>query len=170
MLEKILVVGRQLQAQQLARDFTQRLYAADDAGDIWTLIESSDPDLILFDADVPHDTIRLSLDIFQEREINIPVVAVCSRDRTDHANELLDAGVFDILRDYEDTKRMGQVIDKLQNVRTASDSEFFLENCPASVPIVGKSPSMKKTMHMIRMVASSSCNPVLIIGKTGKNR
>jgi CheY-like chemotaxis protein len=81
MLEKILVVGRQPQAQQLARSFTQRLYAADNAGDIWTLIESSEPDLILFDADIPHDTIHLSLDIFQKKEINIPVVAVCSKDR-----------------------------------------------------------------------------------------
>jgi DNA-binding NtrC family response regulator len=170
MLEKILVVGRQLQAQQLARDFTQRLYAADDAGDIWTLIESSDPDLILFDADVPHDAIHLSLDVFRNREINIPVVAVCPKERTDHVNKLLNAGVFDVVDDYEDISRMGQIVDKLQNTGAASESEFFLADCPASVPIVGKSQAMQKTMRMIRMVASSSCNPVLIVGKTGTGK
>ncbi len=168
MLEKILVVGRQLQAQQLARNFTQRLYAADDAGDIWTLIESSEPDLILFDADVPHDTIHLSLATFQKREINIPVVTVCPKEHTEHVNRLLDAGVFDVVDDYEDVSRMGQIIDKLQNIE--AESEFFLADCPASVPIVGKSPSMQKTMQMIRVVASSSCNPVLIVGKTGTGK
>ncbi|MHC5155688.1 MAG: response regulator, partial [Planctomycetota bacterium] len=115
MLEKILVVGRQLQAQQLARSFTQRLYAADNAGDIWALIESSDPDLILFDADVPHDTIHQSLDVFQERKIDIPVVAICSKERTEHADKLLGAGVFDIVNDYEDISRMGQIVDKLKS-------------------------------------------------------
>ena len=116
MLEKILVVGRQLKAQQLARNFTQRLYAADNAGDIWALIESNEPDLILFDADIPHDTIHLSLDLFQKKEINIPVVAVCPKDRTDHVNKLLDTGVFDVLHDYEDISRMGQIIDKVKNI------------------------------------------------------
>ena len=168
MLEKILVVGKQLQAQQLARNFTQRLYAADSADDIWTLIESSDPDMILFDADIPHDTIHLSLGVFQNREINIPVVAVCSTKRTEHVDKLLDAGVFDVVDDYEDVSRMGQIVDKLQNA--GSESEFFLEDCPASVPIVGKSQAMQKTMRMIRMVASSSCNPVLIVGKTGTGK
>ena len=170
MLEKILVVGKQLQAQKLARDFTQRLYAADDAGDIWTLIESSDPDLILFDADVPHDAIHLSLDVFRNREINIPVVAICPKERTDHVNKLLNAGVFDVVDNYEDISRMGQIVDKLQNTGAASESEFFLADCPASVPIVGKSQAMQKTMRMIRMVASSSCNPVLIVGKTGTGK
>jgi two-component system response regulator AtoC len=170
MLEKILVVGRQPQAQQLARNFTQRLYAADNAGDIWALIESSEPDLILFDADIPHDTIHLSLDIFQKKEINIPVVAVCSKDRTDHVNKLLDTGVFDVLHDYEDISHMGQIIDRLKNTGVASESKFFLEDCPPSVPIVGKSPAMQKTIRMIRMVASSACNPVLIVGKTGTGK
>ncbi|MHC5190651.1 MAG: sigma 54-interacting transcriptional regulator [Planctomycetota bacterium] len=170
MLEKILVVGRQLQAQQLARSFTQRLYAADNAGDIWALIESSDPDLILFDADVPHDTIHQSLDVFQERKIDIPVVAICSKERTEHADKLLGAGVFDIVNDYEDISRMGQIVDKLKSTGAPSDSEFFLTDCPPSVPIVGKSPAMQKTMRMIRMVASSSCNPVLIVGKTGTGK
>ncbi|MHC4236653.1 MAG: sigma 54-interacting transcriptional regulator, partial [Planctomycetota bacterium] len=170
MLEKILVVGRQLQAQQLARSFTQRLYAADNAGDIWALIESSDPDLILFDADVPHDTIHQSLDVFQERKIDIPVVAICSKERTEHADKLLGAGVFDIVNNYDDISRMGQIVDKLKSTGAPSDSEFFLTDCPPSVPIVGKSPAMQKTMRMIRMVASSSCNPVLIVGKTGPGK
>ncbi|MHC4554791.1 MAG: hypothetical protein ACYSUS_05770, partial [Planctomycetota bacterium] len=97
-------------------------------------MESSEPDLILFDADIPHDTIHLSLDIFQKKEINIPVVAVCSKDRTDHVNKLLDTGVFDVLHDYEDISHMGQIIDKLKNTGAASESKFFLEDCPPSVP------------------------------------
>jgi DNA-binding NtrC family response regulator len=170
MLEKILVVGKQLQAQQLVRDFTQRLYAADDAGDIWALIESSDPDMILFDADIPHNIIHRSLDTFRKREIDIPIVAICHKEQTDQAEKLLDAGIFAIVNDYEDVSRMGQIVDKLKNAGTTSESVFFLPDCPDSVPIVGKSPAMQRTMRMIRIVASSSCNPVLIVGKTGTGK
>ena len=170
MLEKILVVGKQPQAQQLARKFTQRLYAADDACDIWALIESTEPDLVFFDDGTPHDTIHLSLDILRKRKINIPVVVICPKKHTDHMNKLLDMGVFDVLHNYEDISRMGQVIDRLKNSKIATESEFFLEDCPPSVPIVGKSPAMQKTLRMIHMVASSSCNPVLIIGQTGTGK
>ncbi|MHC4291139.1 MAG: sigma 54-interacting transcriptional regulator [Planctomycetota bacterium] len=170
MLEKILVVGKQPQAQQLARNFAQRLYAADDAADIWSLIESTEPDLILFDAGNSHDTVHLSLDIFRKKEINAPVVVICPKEHTDHVNKLLDTGAFDVIHDYGDIGRMGQIIDRLKNSEISTESEFFLEDCPPSIPIVGKSPGMQKTLRMIRIVASSACNPVLIIGKTGTGK
>lgn len=170
MLEKILVVGKQPQTQQLVKNFTQRLYAADDAGDIWALIESTEPDLLLFDTGIPHHAVHLALDVFRKKEIDIPVVVICPKEHSDHVNKLLGAGVFDVLHDYEDTSRMGQIIDRLKNAKIATEDEFFLEDCPPSIPIVGKSPSMQKTLRTIHMVASSSCNPVLIIGQTGTGK
>ena len=52
-LEKILVVGRQPKTQQVARPFTKKLYAADEVADIWELLKAADPNLIVFDADIP---------------------------------------------------------------------------------------------------------------------
>ena len=170
MLEKILVIGRHPEAQQLARNFAQSLYAADYADDIGAVIENSEPDLVLFDAGVHPDAIHLSLETFRNRELNTPVVVFCPKEHTDHTNKLRDCGVFDVLHDYEDISRMGQVVDRLKNSNIATESDFFLENCPPSIPIVGKSPAMHKTLRMIHMVASSSCNPVLIIGQTGTGK
>ncbi len=41
---------------------------------------------------------------------------------------------------------------------------------PSSVSIVGRSESTLKALKMIRLVAQSSCNPVLIVGETGTGK
>ncbi len=48
--------------------------------------------------------------------------------------------------------------------------EFFSTKCPVSVDIVGKSPEMLKTLETIHTVATSRCNPILIIGETGTGK
>lgn len=50
------------------------------------------------------------------------------------------------------------------------DSRFFMEDCPSSVSIVGKSKAMMQTLRMVRLVAQSNCNPVLIVGETGTGK
>jgi transcriptional regulator with PAS, ATPase and Fis domain len=48
--------------------------------------------------------------------------------------------------------------------------EFFLDDCPAPVRLAGKSKSMRESLHTIRVVAQSRCNPVLIVGETGTGK
>ena len=47
---------------------------------------------------------------------------------------------------------------------------YFSPHCPPSVPLVGKSSAMLETLKLIRMVAQSQCNPVLILGETGTGK
>ena len=59
--------------------------------------------------------------------------------------------------------------------RSAADSEkdesaFFAEDYAASVCMVGRSRAFVKTLGMIRLVAASRCNPVLIVGETGTGK
>ena len=62
-------------------------------------------------------------------------------------------------------------VDENQNTRAAEGwEEFFAENCPQSVDIVGKSRDMLATLDTIKTVAHSRCNPVLIVGKTGTGK
>jgi two-component system NtrC family response regulator len=169
MVEKVLVVGKQQQAQQLAKAFTKNLYAADDTNDIWPLIHSVEPNLILFDNDIPHDDVHVSLKSLKDNNLNIPAVVICSEENIHLKEELLKAGAFDVLHHYEDVCRMRHVIDKLNN-HISGESKFFMPDCPSSVPIVGKSSGLQKTVQMIRIVALSACNPVLIVGETGTGK
>jgi two-component system response regulator HydG len=47
---------------------------------------------------------------------------------------------------------------------------YFSENCPAGVLMAGRSAAMDKVLEIIRIVAQSRCNPVLIVGKTGTGK
>jgi two-component system NtrC family response regulator len=48
--------------------------------------------------------------------------------------------------------------------------EFFCDDCPPTVPIVGKSPAMTAVLKTLRMVAESGCNPLLVVGATGTGK
>ena len=47
---------------------------------------------------------------------------------------------------------------------------FFAAGCPATVPMVGQSEEMRRTLETVRLVADSPCNPVLIVGETGTGK
>ncbi len=49
-------------------------------------------------------------------------------------------------------------------------SRFFAEDYAASIPIVGRSKAIVNTLKMIKLVAASKCNPVLIVGETGTGK
>lgn len=170
MVEKLLVVGKRPQAQQLARTFTKKLYAADDTADIWPLVNSVEPNLILFDHDIPHNELHMSLKSLQANQVDIPAIVMCPVDDIALKQKLLMAGAFDVLHDYEDHCHMKRVIDRLKYNDALSQSDFFIPDCPSCVPIVGKSQAMQRTVQMVRNVAASACNPVLIVGETGTGK
>ena len=47
---------------------------------------------------------------------------------------------------------------------------YFSDARPTSVPIVGRSEGMREAIDMLRMVAESGCDPVLILGDTGTGK
>lgn len=170
-LEKILVVGRQPKTQQLARPFTKKLYAADEVGDVWELIEAVDPNLILFDTDIPKQQIREALSTLQEKSIQLPVLIMGKIEDQVLKESLLEYEVADCIENPDDAGAIGQAIERLQ--QPGSDGtydRFFIEDCPSSVSIVGKSRAISQSLRMIRMVAQSACNPILIVGETGTGK
>lgn len=172
-LEKILVVGKEPNTQQLARSFSQQLFAADQPDDIWELIDSIDLDLILFGETIPHRQTCSCLETINSKSIDIPVVVITDENNSEHADQMIELGAYDCIKGQSDTKRLGDIIDRIQNPSTSGtkqDNLFFSEDCPSSVSIVGKSPAIAKALKMIRLVAKSACNPVLIVGETGTGK
>jgi two-component system response regulator AtoC len=172
-LENILVVGKDSKTQQLARPFTKQLFSADDANDTWEMIASVQPHLILLGSGIGHKQLCSFLEIKEAKSIDTPVVIIGDKNTPQHADQLLSLGAYDYIKGENDHERLGQVIDRIENANTEIDPErnrFFSQNCPSSVSIVGRSESTLKALKMIRLVAQSSCNPVLIVGETGTGK
>jgi transcriptional regulator with PAS, ATPase and Fis domain len=169
-VDKILVVGKHPEAQQLIRPYAAQLYAADNAGDIQQFAASVEPDLIIFDAAVPDQTITHTVQTLRENKVNTPVIIIRPQDYKENEQSLRQIGVLDIVFGYEDSGRMGVIIDRLANGNSETDDRFFIDDCPPSVSIVGKSPAIQRSIRMIRLVAQSTCNPILIIGETGTGK
>ena len=51
-----------------------------------------------------------------------------------------------------------------------STSRFFAEDLAGSVSMVGKSAAIRNALRMIRLVAGSRCDPILIVGETGTGK
>ena len=172
-LENILVVGKDPKTQQLARPFTERLFSADDTDDTWQMIESIQPHLILVGSGISHKKLCSFLQISQAKCIDTPVVIIGDNDSPQHADHFISLGAYDYLKGESDHQRLAQVIERIKSNGSESDNDktrYFCEDCPSSVSIVGRSESTLKALKMIRLVAESSCNPVLIVGETGTGK
>jgi len=89
------------------------------------------------------------------------------------AVEFVRAGALDYLGEPLEPEAFGRLVDRVrQEVSRASDGRerFFCSECPRDVAMVGKSPAMTRTLEIIRRVAESRCNPVLVIGETGTGK
>jgi transcriptional regulator with PAS, ATPase and Fis domain len=51
-----------------------------------------------------------------------------------------------------------------------SACDFFSEELASSVFMVGRSPAVVNALRMIRLVAGSQCNPILVVGETGTGK
>ena len=64
---------------------------------------------------------------------------------------------------------------KIKNKPKAVDSEknisdFFAEEWASSISMVGRSKATLHKLKMIKLVAASRCNPVLVVGETGTGK
>jgi len=171
-LESILIVGKAGKTQQLARPFTNRLFAADDVDDLHQMIDSVTPDLIIFDTDAGNEQIASYLSGPQHSSHHIPVVIIGCGKAAGESKHFVNLGAYDYINGKNDHCRLGQIIDSIKNTRkqNGSDAIYYSPTCPAAVSMVGKSPAIEQSLRMLNLVAQSSCNPVLIVGETGTGK
>ncbi|MHC4572533.1 MAG: sigma 54-interacting transcriptional regulator [Planctomycetota bacterium] len=174
-LRRVVAVSKDIEVQRLGRHVAQEVFAADDLIEALDIIEMVNPDLILldhrFDLHVPQ-----FLSSTRERSINAPVVVVGNDENdTDSPARFMKMGVYEYLQSRQDCNRLEQIVSRLKNGPEStnpdrSTSDFFAEDYAASVSMVGRSRTFVKTLGMIRLVAASRCNPVLIAGETGTGK
>lgn len=171
-LERILIVGRQSTTQQIARLFAKTLYAADAVDDLWELLESVEPNLLIFDAGIARADILQALQALHQKGLCQPVLIFGPLNDSDLESFLSECKWAQCVENAENTDQVGKAVSRLLQPEgeTCADSRFFMEDCPSSVSIVGKSKAMMQTLRMVRLVAQSNCNPVLIVGETGTGK
>lgn len=177
-LSRILVVGKEPELHQLARQVGREVFAADSPADALNLIETINPDLILLDHRFGPEHIRELLNTADKNSNNIPVVAVGDDDSdTEQAAEFIRMGACDYLQGKHDYSRLEQIVSRIKSKSPnkvgdtqENMSRFFAEDFAASIPIVGHSKAIVSTLKMIKLIAASRCNPVLIMGETGTGK
>ncbi|MHC4556716.1 MAG: sigma 54-interacting transcriptional regulator [Planctomycetota bacterium] len=188
-LRRIVAVSRDPELQRLAQQFSQEVFGADDLVDALDIVQTVNPSLILFDRRFNPSHIREFLNRADKNSAEVPVVVVGGNDGdTELSAAFMQMGAYDYLQGIQDYSRLEQIIDGIENKSKATDwdskhkngcsqtnseqgtSSFFAEDLAGSVCMAGKSSAILNTLKMIKLVAGSRCNPILIVGETGTGK
>jgi len=175
-LNRVVVVSRDAEIHNLARQVGQQLFVADDVAEVLDLTRTIKPDLAILDRryDTEHTgSFTKAKDKFSP---DIPVVIVSKGQ--DESRPSKTAGLADNchhLHSVRDIDKLRQIASGIRskaaadNTRPGEDWPFANE-LASSVNMVGRSKAMLKTLELIELVASSRCNPILITGETGTGK
>jgi len=195
-LRRIVVVSKDPEVQQLAQEYGQEVFGADNLTDALDVVQTVNPDLVLFDHRFGPRHINEFCDRADKNSIDVPIVVVGGDDNnTDLSTEFIQTGAYDYLKSRQDYAQLEQIINRIKinppksqgRVKSKrppphiyhpegcshseqSTSRFFAEDLAASVSMVGCSKAILNTLKMIKLVADSRCNPILIVGETGTGK
>jgi len=174
-LRNVVTVGKETEVHQLARQVGRELFAADDIAEASDITRRINPDLILFDHRFNPNCIQEFLST-TDKNSGVHVVVVGSDENNIHFPEqFIEAGAHYYLRGKQDHHLLAKIANKIKSKLDLGDSknntgDFFANDLAASVSMVGQSKAILNALKMIKLVAASQCNPVLIVGETGTGK
>jgi DNA-binding NtrC family response regulator len=165
------------QIHGIARELAQEVFAADDLPEAAEIISAVSPDLVVFDGTFAPSHLREHLErISLGLHPPCTTVAVLTDDGPFSETEYRQAGVSDCLTGEEGFARLRDIAAGIGEARQpraearAGDDGYFMDETAAAVALAGRSPAVGKTLQMIKLVAASQCNPVLVTGDTGTGK
>jgi DNA-binding NtrC family response regulator len=192
LLRRVVVVSKDVELQQLAQQVGQEIFVADDLAEALDIVEAVNPELTVFDDSFTPSHIREFLDKLvlsgvegtDKNSRNVPVVVIWGDARDAGARaQFIQMGAYDYVQKSTDCNQLRQIAAGINNLPKTggpdpfdelktdlSPSPFFVDEHAAAVSMVGRSRAFVKTLGMIRLVAASNCNPVLIVGETGTGK
>ena len=186
---RIVAVGNDPDVQLLAQQYGHEVFVTDDPLDALDVVQRVYPNLVLLDHRFGRNQIEQFLRRTDNNLADIPVVIVGGDERdTESSAEFAQMGAHDYLRGRQDYSRLERIIETIEDKRQADNrntdqtnklsatdwkkfpNRFFAEDLAGSVSMAGKSPAVLNALKMIRLVAGSRCNPILIVGETGTGK
>jgi DNA-binding NtrC family response regulator len=169
MLNNVIAVGKDSQILQLAGQFGREVFSADDLNEALDIIKRANPELIIFNNQF--DVVDLKKFIGALNKKLNPCVVYVGNDASGNSSQtFLDAGVNYYLQGEKEYHKLNEIVNKINGASVGDAEVFFADELAASVAMVGKSRAALHSLKMIKLVAASQCNPVLIIGQTGTGK
>ncbi len=169
MLNNIIAVGRDSHLLELAGQFGREVFSADDINEALDIIKRTNPELIIFNSQFVAGDLRKFVGAVNKK--NKPcIVYVGSEASEELSQSFIDAGADYYLQGDKDEHKLNEIVNKINGSAVKDAEVFFADEFAASVAMVGKSKAALHSLKMIKLVASSQCNPVLIIGQTGTGK
>lgn len=171
-LNNVIAVSRQVEIQELAKQTAKNVFSADDISEALDIAKRVCPELILFDHRFgPDDIIKFSN---VAKNISDAHIVVVGNGDTQAAANFIGNKPWHYLegvKDHRLRKIVDQIKQKLHIKPSHKDTKaFFSDSLAASASLVGKSVSMLHTLKMLKLVAASQCNPILIVGEMGTGK
>ena len=173
-LRRAVVISKQSALRQLAQKISQQVLVADDAIEAVDIVVTVTPDLILLDGLLQPGDIRTILDASHNNFRTAIVVVGNNGTPPVWLEQFSQTGNIEYISGPNDYEQLQRILSKIQSQtktgRTNDMTGFFADDLAASVSMAGKSKAILYTLKMIKLVAGSNCNPVLIVGETGTGK
>jgi transcriptional regulator with PAS, ATPase and Fis domain len=159
----------------MAQEIAREVFAAEDLVEAADIVNTVTPDLAILDETFPPDRIREFLRTTDNDPARrVVTVAAIAEETPFFSREYETAGVSYCLRGEAEHQRLREIAlqltpDRAQATARAADA-WFLDDLAAACGLVGRSEAIRKTLHLIKLVAESRCNPILIAGQTGTGK
>lgn len=174
LLHRVVAVSKHVEIQQAARCVGKDVYVADEPAECVDIVGTVNPDLVVFDDQWAPSQIREFVSAAKSNSIDVPVIVLGHEaNRSRSRDEYRRAGAFDYLQGATE-QQLQEVAGRIQSIDHGDNldnaEKFFVEDLAAAASMVGRSTAIRDTLRMIKLVASSNCNPVLILGETGTGK
>ncbi|MHC4132020.1 MAG: sigma 54-interacting transcriptional regulator [Planctomycetota bacterium] len=172
-LDRIVVVSKDSQVHQLARQVCHEIFVADNLAEVEDLTESIHPQLVLLDYLSQNREVEAFFKMTDNNQENVPVVVICTENDTATMKHFTKMGATACLDGKQDTEQLKEISSKIikQLLEPQEDTkEYFVNEKAAQAGIVGKSEAVHECVNMISLLAYSTCSPILIVGETGTGK
>ena len=175
-LRRIAVVSRETKIHDVVQGLAHEVFVADDVTEARDIVETVTPDLTVFDGRTAPHHIREFLDTTNARMSRPLVTVVTALEPSPFSgHDYEHAGVSHVLTGEHSLQHLEAIATQIRNEarrpgdRPAHESHFLNEDA-ATVSMVGCSKAIRHTLKMVKLVAESQCNTVLVLGETGTGK
>jgi DNA-binding NtrC family response regulator len=175
-LRRIVVVSNKPQIRDIAQEISREVFVAEDLAEAADIVNTVTPDLTIFDETVAPDRLREFLRTTDNDPNGRPVSVAAVADESPFSNREYElAGVSHCLRGEAQHGRIREIALQVatgepRGARNGEDDSGFLDDIAAACGMVGRSKAIRKALEMIKLIAQSRCNPILITGETGTGK
>jgi len=177
LVRRIVVVSKKPYVHAVAQELAHEVFGADDLSEAGEIIATVCPGLVLFEGAFAPSHLRDCIgNTPSDTQSSVRAVVIPSTDGPFADDEYERAGILVCPAKDENCARLRDIVTALieptQNQPSVQqdDAAFFHDETAAAVKMAGRSPAIARTLHMIKLVAASWCNPILIVGDTGTGK